>query len=236
MATPNPIVTTNLIEVDWAGALDQLMGRDITNGAPGWAPSPNAWVYVSATSFKVVGVDVRNRYPVGTKISLTDAAATKYFYVVSSAFSTDTTITVTGGSAYSLAGGAITNPRYSYVSPQGFPDIFAYTPTMGGWSGTPTNECYFSIEARKLIAWIWVGGTSTTGATTVTIPVASAATYPAMGIYQPADCQNASGAQQLGCVMIPKSGSTLTFCQDSARSAFATSGYKEVETTIVVPI
>lgn len=87
----------------------------------GWCYDTDTWVYVSATSFKVTGKDVRYKFPKGTKIKLVQTT-TKYFYVVATAYSTDTTITVTGGSDYTLANAAISGQAYSYAaSPQDYP-------------------------------------------------------------------------------------------------------------------
>ena len=87
----------------------------------GWIPVSDTWTYVSATSFKITGKDVRDRFPKGTKIKLVQSGSQKYFYVIATAFSTDTTITITGGSDYSLANEAISGQAYSYAAaPQGF--------------------------------------------------------------------------------------------------------------------
>lgn len=87
----------------------------------GWCYDTDTWVYVSATSFKVTGKDVRYKFPKGTKIKLVQTT-TKYFYVVATAYSTDTTITITGGSDYTLASATISGQAYSYAdSPQNYP-------------------------------------------------------------------------------------------------------------------
>jgi len=88
----------------------------------GWIPVSDTWTYVSATSFKITGKDVRDRFPKGTKIKLVQSGSQKYFYVIATAFSTDTTITITGGSDYSLANEAISGQAYSYAeNPQNYP-------------------------------------------------------------------------------------------------------------------
>jgi len=87
----------------------------------GWCYDTDTWTYVSATSFKIAGKDVRYKFPKGTKIKLVQTS-TKYFYVVATAYSTDTTITITGGSDYSLASATISGQAYSYAdTPQGYP-------------------------------------------------------------------------------------------------------------------
>lgn len=88
------------------------------------------WTYASASTFTVAGVDVTSSFPKGAKIRLTNSTL-KYFYVVDSSFSTDTTITVSGGTDYTLANTTISDPYISYAdSPIGFPQWFNYTPTF----------------------------------------------------------------------------------------------------------
>lgn len=128
--------------------VDDVMAADINdlqnevvaienNLLGGWSLDGDTWVYASATSFKIVGKDVRTRFPVGTKLRLTNTTV-KYFYAISATLSgSDTLVTVTGGSDYSLANAAITLPSYSYAeTPQGFPQVFNYTPT---WTSTGTQ-------------------------------------------------------------------------------------------------
>ena len=103
----------------------------ISNLETGWIASEDTWVYVTAATFKIVAKDVTSTYTAGTKLKCTNSSA-KYFYVVSSAFVTDTTVTiaVSTTAACILASAAITVPFYSYATnPQGFPAAMAYTPT-----------------------------------------------------------------------------------------------------------
>lgn len=80
------------------------------------------WVYVSATSFKIAGVDVRTVFPVGTKIQLYQGSVVKYFVVTATAFSTDTTVTIDGRGTYTLANDIIDHPAWSYeLQPVGYP-------------------------------------------------------------------------------------------------------------------
>jgi hypothetical protein len=124
----------------------------------GWILDLNTynWTYVSATTFIVSG-DVRTRFPVGTKIKLTQTTV-KYFYVVSTSYSSpNTTITVSGGSDYTLANAAITLPYYSYVeNPQGFPHWFNFACVPSGTSGSAgtyaesQSTCKFALNGRTL--------------------------------------------------------------------------------------
>ena len=114
--------------------------------------SPNndtAWTYASATTFTVAGVDVTGEFPIGSKISMTNGTA-KYFYVVAASFSTDTTITVTGGSDYTLANTTISDNLISTVeNPSGFPQWFNYTVTLSNITiGNGTLSSKFCINGR----------------------------------------------------------------------------------------
>lgn len=178
--------------------VDQLDGNHasafpaIADG--GWYPDSDTWVYVSATSFKIEGKDVSARFPVGTRIKLTQTTA-KYFAVTACAFSTDTTVTVAGGSDFTVANAAITSPYYGYMaSPQGYPNWFYYTVTWGGTGGTPdisngTLYGRFAVVGRTLhwnITMVWGAATTANSATawTFTLPVTSAdknVNYPGYG-------------------------------------------------------
>jgi len=118
----------------------------------GWIPSSIPWSYASSTTFTISG-DVRNLFPKGTKIKLTQTT-TKYFYVIDATYaSPNTTITITGGDDYSLSNAAISNAYYSYAtSPQGFPGYFNYTPT---WTSTGTQP---SLGNGTLNGRFWIQG------------------------------------------------------------------------------
>jgi len=122
----------------------------------GWQKHGYTWVYVSATQFKIIGVDVTAHFPVGMKIRLKQGAGYLYFYVVSAAFGSDTTVTVTGGSDYNLANANITDNYYSYAAEvQGFPQWFNYAATVSGTGGTAgsyaesTNIQRFQVVGRS---------------------------------------------------------------------------------------
>jgi hypothetical protein len=154
----------------------------------GWIPSA-ALVYVSASSFKITGVDVTATYIKGTKIKLTQTTD-KYFYVTGSSFSTDTTVTVTAGSDYTVANAAITSPYYSYASnPQGFPTWFSYTPTITGFSVDPTTvKARFIIYGNSCTVNINISNGGTSNATTMTV------TAPVVGVVTNTSWTNSLGA------------------------------------------
>jgi len=72
-------------------------------------------VYVSSSSIKFPGIDVTTYFPPGTKIRFTQTTV-KYFYVLSSSFSTDTTITLNGGGTYTVADASLGTFYYSHAA------------------------------------------------------------------------------------------------------------------------
>lgn len=112
----------------------------------GWILAGEAWTYASATTFTISG-DKRGKYQKGDKIKLTQTSV-KYFYIIGVSYtSPNTTITVTGGSDYSLANATITNPYYSKVeNPQGFPGMFNFTTTFTNYSDVTTKFAKFNIK------------------------------------------------------------------------------------------
>jgi hypothetical protein len=99
----------------------RLMATGVEQG--GWIyDDMYTWTYASSTSFTVAGVDVTAQFPVGTRIALYQSGSIKYFTVIASVFSTNTTITLDGGATYTLANVPIDRPAYSYYPrPSGYP-------------------------------------------------------------------------------------------------------------------
>lgn len=89
----------------------------------GWIfDSVYSWVYASASTFTIAGVDARDQFPVGTKLRLYQGGTVKYFIVTQTAFSTNTTITVASNGVYTLANSSIDTPAFSYdATPSGYP-------------------------------------------------------------------------------------------------------------------
>lgn len=140
----------------------------------GWQEANATWSYASATSFTQSG-DVRTRYPVGSKIRLVQSSTTKYFYVISTSYSSpNTTINITGGTDYTLANAAITSPFYSYAAlPQGFPQAFTYGPNLQNLSGGTMNYCKFTITPDNHVVVRFkytLAGAGVTGAVAISTP------------------------------------------------------------------
>jgi len=128
---------------------------DNLGASDAWFSAGETWSYISANSFSVSG-DKTGKYQKGDKIKLTQTSV-KYFYVIDVAYTTSvTTITVTGGTDYTLANAAITSPYFSKAAtPQGFPDWFNYTPTMTSGDGNAsigngTIVGRFSIDGKTV--------------------------------------------------------------------------------------
>lgn len=153
-----------------------LTGTFIPKLWDGWISAVDTWTYVSATTFKITGSDVTAKFPVGSKLKMVNST-TKYFYVVSASFSADTTVTVTGGTDYTLANAAITSPTYSYeANPQGFPSAFNYTVTWVGVTATFTSVNRFWVSGRTCTISVLRSTNQTSNATgmTASLPITAA--------------------------------------------------------------
>lgn len=147
---------------DFQGNIAQNINWD------GWSKDKRTWVYVSATSFKISGVNVTTTYTKGTKVRFKQGGGYKYGVIASSAFSTDTTVTLIGNNDYSVANSAITDNYFSYVeNPRGYPTSFTYTPT---WTGESVNPAIgngelsgrFVVSGNTMTAYIVMTAGSTT--------------------------------------------------------------------------
>lgn len=207
-----------------------LTGALTVKSYDGWISPTNTWTYVSATSFKITGSDVSSQFPVGTKIKLTQTTV-KYFYVTACSFSTDTTVTVTGGSDYSLANAAITSPGLSYdASPQGFPDYFNWSPTIVGFSANPSGAIYqFKIEGK----WCFLNwqqpnnGTSNSTSFTISLPVAAATNTGDGAIWiTPFAINNGTESTTKDYMAVTSGGTVVTLFKNSSPTGWTNSGGK----------
>lgn len=90
-----------------------------------------SWVYASASSFTIAGVDVTSQFPVGTRLALYQGGSLKYFVVTASVFSTNTTVTIAGGGVYTLTNVPIDRPAFSYMlRPSGYPLVTISEPGL----------------------------------------------------------------------------------------------------------
>lgn len=127
-----------------------------TNAA--WMPANETWTYSSAdgpTFTATVSGDVNSRYTPGMRIKLTQSAITKYFLLTAVSYASGTsTLTMYGGTDYTLANVSISNQYYSLAkAPQGFPlnptkwtervtstnDAVQSSPSTGTWYNNDTS-------------------------------------------------------------------------------------------------
>jgi len=217
-----------------SGVIINDSGQLSGNGLDGWIYDTDTWFYVSSTSFKITGKDVRYKFPNGTKIKLVQTT-TKYFYVVATAYSTDTTVTITGGSDYTLASAAISGQAYSYAAaPQNFPQWFNYTPTIyTGWSALPTgtykfyavgNTCFYNIDQSD--------GTSNGATTQLGVPITAAGNQVFSGACGLA-VDNGTILTGAARWYIEKSATWVQFQKDMGATTFTTSGTKRVRALVI---
>ncbi len=201
----------------------------------GWIDdTAETWTYVSGSgggtaSFKISGVDVSAKYPVGTRIKLTQTTV-KYFVVIAVVFSTDTTVTITAGSDYTLANAAISVNYHSYAeNPQGYPGWFTFALTLTGFSGTPTTSlARFAVVGRTCFVEIGFTGTSNTTALTCTsmpVPCNAATAISGIGTATDAGTVQTNPAR----LSMGAASSTLTFGKTwAAFNTWTNSGTKAV--------
>lgn len=176
VTSTNSVITNTIAERTAASGVtvDGMLIKD--NEAPrnattfGWLEANETWTYASATTF-TIAADMTGRYQVGDKIRLKQGGAYKYFYIISASYSApNTTVTIEGGTSYTLANAAITDNYFSKAAtPNGFPASFAYTPTLTSGTGTLTSASAtgkFTITGAVMDVWnVITITTNGTGAT-----------------------------------------------------------------------
>lgn len=141
----------------------------------GWTVSTDTWTYASASTFTIAGVDRTAVYTKGTRLKFTQTTV-KYAVVISSSFSTDTTVSIAVNTDYTIANAAITLPYYSYAaSPQGYPGYFSWTPTLTNLTignGTITAEYAQFGTTANFYFNVTFGNTTSMGTNPIfTVPV-----------------------------------------------------------------
>jgi hypothetical protein len=113
--------------------------QGVTGSAAQWFQDTNTWTYgttAGTNSWTVtVNADVTSTIAVGHRIWLTQSSTSKYFIVTAISYGApNTTITLFGGTQYTLANSAISSPWYSaQKAPIGFPtrpDYWTITTTL----------------------------------------------------------------------------------------------------------
>lgn len=206
----------------------------VSPGSDGWIIDPIPWTRTANTTFTTPG-DTTVQFSRGTRIKVTDSTV-KYFLVTASSFSSGTTtVTITGGTDYSLAA-TPTAQYYSYEdAPQGFPVKFSHTPTFTGFSANPTGFASFFQVVGKWVLFNYASssaGTSNSSTFNITLPIA-----PALGNYFPIKIKDNGAAGTLPGMAQTSGGSTTLFLYKALDSTgFTTSGSKDADISIMYPM
>ena len=182
----------NVAEINASDELllgDTALALIIQGRFDGWVNPKETWTYASATTVTVSG-DLTTKYQIGDRVRLKQGAGYKYYYVTAVSYSApNTTITLFGGSDYTVANSAITDNYYSKAAnPQGFPEWFNFT-LSATWTNGPTSTtdvARFKIIGRTL-TFIWsrkgTANASNSTGLTVALPVAKAAATEISGAF-----------------------------------------------------
>ncbi len=166
---PLPLPTTNTPQTPTVG---------------GWTNIGETWTYASADSptfTATVTGDLTGVYAPGMRVKLTQSSTTKYFIITAASYSNpNTTLTLYGGTDYTLANSAISNVYFSMQkAPLGFPldpakwtvetrntsDNSQSSPTQGTWYNIGSVSIAIPIGAWRVTYQIAVQLTNTTAGT-----------------------------------------------------------------------
>lgn len=134
----------------------------------GWTAASDTWTYASASTFTIAGVDRTAIFTKGTRLKFTQTTV-KYAVVLSSSFSTNTTVTIAVNTDYTITNAAISANYYSYQdNPQGYPTAFnftlSYTSGGGAFTNNPTtNGARYAISGAVLSYFIDYSYNATSG-------------------------------------------------------------------------
>lgn len=181
-----------------------LVGAGTGSGiaANGWEAA-DAMTYASAddpTYTVTISGDQSAKYSAGMRIKLTQSTGgTKYFIITKVAVSTDTTLTLYGGTDYDLANEAISNPYYSVVkAPAGFPLdpakwTVSITDTTNRSQATPTASTWYNLGGVSLS--IPIGCWNVSYGVSVNVGTSSSSTY--INVYATISTANNTGILEL---------------------------------------
>lgn len=210
------LLAGQIVELEFDGTNFQLISPPSSAALAennGWTSTDDVFIYASASSITIAGVDKTAKYPKGTRIKLTqETGGTKMLTVRAATFSTDTTITFFTITEHSLANEAITAPFYSYeLNPQGYLGTYSITPTLNEvtlGNGVSTGKINV-IGNRIRVQYRYVHGStsSITGNPNYTLPVDPS---PTTNSYWKGDVileDSGAGLRYDGCDVL--SGTTL---------------------------
>jgi len=141
--------------VDLAETTEDQASSFVSILATGWNPIAYTCTYASAITFTISGDKTGELYP-GMKFKLTQTTA-KYFIITKVAYSApNTTVTIYGGTDYTLANAAISSPYYStQKSPAGFPMspvkwTVSFADTTDRSQSTPSAGVWYNLGSASI--------------------------------------------------------------------------------------
>lgn len=152
-------VANGFTSITTANITDKRIYVNLKDDNAGWLNANETWAYASADAptftFTITG-DKTAKYSIGMRIRLTQTTV-KYFIVTKVAYSApDTTVTVYGGTDYTLTNATISNPGYSMVkAPLGFPLdpekwTVSVTDANDRTQSTPTQNQKYNISQMNI--------------------------------------------------------------------------------------
>ena len=207
-------------------------------GDDGWFTSSDTWLWSSANSFTITGVNRTTQLTKGTRISWNDGTV-QYGVVGAVTFSTNTTVTLIANNTYAIGNTTLTAPRYSYAAnPQGYPTWFAWTPTLGNYSTPPSNTLYrFRVvgsECFIVMREATLGVSANGSAKTYSLPVNALTVTNAFWAGPAGVVDNNIVSTTLGLAYISSGATSLSvYVNPSTLSAWTTSGNARVSTASI---
>ena len=154
----------------------------------GWVSDATTWTYgtyaasggTETLTFTVPG-NLTGTYSKGTRVQFTVSSTVYYGVVIASSYSSpNTTVTIIGNTLPGTSG-TISANSYSYMgNPQGYPQSFTYTPTIGGTpnlgsTGTITGRFIVDVGGRcnawADVTWAGTGQSAGSGFYSISCPV-----------------------------------------------------------------
>jgi len=166
------IVTGNISDARFRATLDQINNS--------WQTLGYTFVYGTADdptyTMTIASTDLTGVIGVGMKARVRQADTYKYFFVTACAFSTNTTVTLYGGTDYDLANATIQEVSISaYKAPVGFPMskskwAVVFTDTSNRSQSNPTASTFYNLGSAQIsvpigdwtLSWQGAGQTSDT--------------------------------------------------------------------------
>ena len=190
----------------------------------GWIDDAGeTWTFATSSTFTVAG-DVTAKYTPGTRIKLTQTTV-KYFVVAKSVFAAGTTtVTITGGSDYTLANAAISANFHSYApSPQGYPDWFNFAPATTGITGAG-GVARFRVVGRMVTIVLSINGTSNATTKAITLPITPANIAGDQWVGHLTVENNGISQTTPGEIVVNANNATASIFKDCAAAAWTGSG------------